>query len=204
MTLWVLGLNHQTAPVGLRERVAFDAAALPAALSSLRGLPDVSEVAVLSTCNRTELYAIAEDGQVLGTWLAAHAEGLDGYLYRHSDADAVRHLFRVATGLDSMVLGEPQILGQVKEAWVAARESGALGSGQFGHVATLYRQPDAARVPPQPVQHVANSALTSPDTQRAQPARSRAAVAGPRGHPQTGRRTRGTRARRTHQQPRVT
>ena len=129
MTLWVLGLNHQTAPVGLRERVAFDAAALPAALSSLRGLPDVSEVAVLSTCNRTELYAIAEDGQVLGSWLAAHAEGLDGYLYRHSDADAVRHLFRVATGLDSMVLGEPQILGQVKEAWVAARESGALGSG---------------------------------------------------------------------------
>jgi glutamyl-tRNA reductase len=129
MTLWVLGLNHQTAPVGLRERVAFDAAALPAALSSLRGLPDVSEVAVLSTCNRTELYAIAEDGQVLGTWLAAHAEGLESYLYRHSDADAVRHLFRVATGLDSMVLGEPQILGQVKEAWVAARESGALGSG---------------------------------------------------------------------------
>ncbi len=129
MTLWVLGLNHQTAPVGLRERVAFDAAALPAALSSLRALPNVSEAAVLSTCNRTELYAIAEDGGTLGDWLATHAEGLDGYLYRHSDADAVRHLFRVATGLDSMVLGEPQILGQVKEAWVAARENGALGNG---------------------------------------------------------------------------
>ncbi|MDR6842939.1 glutamyl-tRNA reductase [Pseudoxanthomonas sacheonensis] len=129
MTLWVLGLNHQTAPVGLRERVAFDAAALPAALASLRALPDVSEAAVLSTCNRTELYAIAEDGQALSAWLATHAEGLDGYLYRHSDADAVRHLFRVATGLDSMVLGEPQILGQVKEAWVAAREHGALGNG---------------------------------------------------------------------------
>ncbi|MET0580526.1 MAG: glutamyl-tRNA reductase [Pseudoxanthomonas sp.] len=129
MTLWVLGLNHQTAPVGLRERVAFDAAALPAALASLRALPDVSEAAVLSTCNRTELYAIAEDGQALSAWLATHADGLDGYLYRHSDADAVRHLFRVATGLDSMVLGEPQILGQVKEAWVAARESGALGNG---------------------------------------------------------------------------
>jgi glutamyl-tRNA reductase len=129
MTLWVLGLNHQTAPVGLRERVAFDAAALPAALASLRALPSVSEAAVLSTCNRTELYAIAEDGQALSAWLATHAEGLDGYLYRHSDADAVRHLFRVATGLDSMVLGEPQILGQVKEAWVAAREHGALGNG---------------------------------------------------------------------------
>ncbi|MET0814359.1 MAG: glutamyl-tRNA reductase, partial [Pseudoxanthomonas sp.] len=72
---------------------------------------------------------IADDGQALNTWLATHADGLDGYLYRHSDADAVRHLFRVATGLDSMVLGEPQILGQVKEAWVAARESGALGNG---------------------------------------------------------------------------
>ncbi len=128
MTLWVLGLNHQTAPVGLRERVAFDAAALPAALTSLRALPEVSEVAVLSTCNRTELYAIADDGNALAAWLSAHAEGLDGYLYRHSDAGAVRHLFRVATGLDSMVLGEPQILGQVKEAWVAAREHGALGN----------------------------------------------------------------------------
>ena len=128
MTLWVLGLNHQTAPVNLRERVAFDAAALPAALASLRGLAKVSEAALLSTCNRTELYAIAEDGKALGDWLATHADGLDAYLYRHSDADAVRHLFRVATGLDSMVLGEPQILGQVKEAWVAAREHGALGN----------------------------------------------------------------------------
>ncbi|MEP6907719.1 MAG: glutamyl-tRNA reductase [Pseudoxanthomonas sp.] len=129
MTLWVLGLNHQTAPVDLRERVAFDAAGLPTALAALRALPEVSEVAVLSTCNRTELYAIAENEHALGAWLSAHADGLDAYLYRHSDADAVRHLFRVATGLDSMVLGEPQILGQVKDAWVAARESGALGSG---------------------------------------------------------------------------
>ncbi|MET0807949.1 MAG: glutamyl-tRNA reductase [Pseudoxanthomonas sp.] len=128
MTLWVLGINHQTAPVSLRERVAFDAAALPAALSSLQALPEVSEAAVLSTCNRTELYAFAEDGNALSRWLAAHAEGLEAYLYRHSDAAAVRHLFRVATGLDSMVLGEPQILGQVKEAWVAAREHGALGT----------------------------------------------------------------------------
>ena len=128
MMLWVLGLNHQTAPVALRERVAFDAAALPAALASLRGLAEVSEAALLSTCNRTELYAIAADGNTLSDWLATHADGLDAYLYRHSDADAVRHLFRVATGLDSMVLGEPQILGQVKEAWVAAREHGALGN----------------------------------------------------------------------------
>ena len=65
---------------------------------------------------------------VLSSWLATHAEGLEGYLYRHRDADAVRHLFRVATGLDSMVLGEPQILGQVKDAWATAREHGALGN----------------------------------------------------------------------------
>ena len=128
MTLWVLGLNHQTAPVDLRERVAFDAGTVPHALSSLRALPAVTEAALLSTCNRTELYAVAEDGDVLASWLATHAEGLDGYLYRHRDADAVRHLFRVATGLDSMVLGEPQILGQVKDAWAAAREHGALGN----------------------------------------------------------------------------
>ncbi len=128
MTLWALGLNHQTAPVSLRERVAFDAEALPAALASLRALPQVSEAALLSTCNRTELYAIAEDSAVLAAWFAAHVEGLEAYLYRHADADAVRHLFRVATGLDSMVLGEPQILGQVKQAWVVARENGALGN----------------------------------------------------------------------------
>ena len=128
MTLWVLGINHQTAPVDLRERVAFDAGNLPAALASLRALSEVSEAALLSPCNRTELYAIAPHSESLMRWLAMQAEGLDAYLYRHSDADAVRHLFRVATGLDSMVLGEPQILGQVKEAWVAARENGALGS----------------------------------------------------------------------------
>lgn len=128
MTLWVLGLNHQTAPVELRERVAFDAGALPTALSALRTLPQVEEAALLSTCNRTELYAVADDGQVLANWLATHADGLEAYLYRHRDADAVRHLFRVATGLDSMVLGEPQILGQVKDAWASAREHGALGS----------------------------------------------------------------------------
>ncbi|KRG67372.1 glutamyl-tRNA reductase [Pseudoxanthomonas dokdonensis] len=128
MTLWVLGLNHQTAPVDLREQVAFDAHALPQALASLRALPDVEEAALLSTCNRTELYAIAADGDSLARWLNTHADGLHAYLYRHHDGDAVRHLFRVATGLDSMVLGEPQILGQVKEAWAHARQHGALGN----------------------------------------------------------------------------
>ena len=128
MTLWVLGLNHQTAPLDMRERVAFAGDRVPAALASVRALPNVSEAALLSTCNRTELYVIAEDTNALAEWLGDHAHGLDAYLYQHSDANAVRHLFRVATGLDSMVLGEPQILGQVKEAWVTARASGALGS----------------------------------------------------------------------------
>ena len=128
MTLWVLGLNHQTAPVDLRERIAFDARSLPSALASLRALPQVSEAALLSTCNRTELYAVTPDAEQLAGWLNEYAEGLHAYLYRHADADAVRHLFRVATGLDSMVLGEPQILGQVKDAWMTAREHGVLGN----------------------------------------------------------------------------
>ena len=127
MSLWVLGLNHQTAPVELRERVSFAGSALPAALASLRAHPQVDEAVLLSTCNRTELYAVSDSPAPLEGWLGSHAGPLDGHLYRHGDSEAVRHLFRVATGLDSMVLGEPQILGQVKDAWNAARENGTLG-----------------------------------------------------------------------------
>jgi len=127
MTLWVLGLNHQTAPVELRERASFGGDALPQALASLRDTPQVAEAVLLSTCNRTELYAVAESGDALAQWLESPAGQLHGYLYQHADADAVRHLFRVATGLDSMVLGEPQILGQVKDAWAIARDHGLLG-----------------------------------------------------------------------------
>ena len=131
MSLFVLGINHQTAPVSLRERVAFAGDAVGPALAALRTLPGVHEAALLSTCNRTELYAVADgDGGALADWLATHPDDtgdLHGYLYRHADADAVRHLFRVATGLDSLVLGEPQILGQVKDAWATARAAGSLG-----------------------------------------------------------------------------
>ena len=140
MSLFVLGINHQTAPVSLRERVAFAGEAVPRALAALRELPGVHEAVLLSTCNRTELYAVADgDGSMLADWLATHpddAGDLHGYLYRHADADAVRHLFRVATGLDSLVLGEPQILGQVKDAWALARGSGSLG----GHLDRLFQQ----------------------------------------------------------------
>lgn len=135
MSLFALGINHQTAPVALRERVAFGGDTLGAALTQLRGLPGVREVALLSTCNRTEVYAVADDDTALAHWLSTHpgddaavaGGSLQAYLYRHRDADAVRHLFRVATGLDSLVLGEPQILGQVKRAWASARAAGVLG-----------------------------------------------------------------------------
>ncbi len=131
MKLHVLGINHQTAPVALRETVAFAADALAPALAALREVSAVREAVLLSTCNRTELYAQTEDdGQSLTDWLATHprtGHDLHAYLYRHRDADAVRHLFRVATGLDSLVLGEPQILGQVKQAWAASRDAGMLG-----------------------------------------------------------------------------
>jgi len=132
MSILVLGINHQTAPVSLRERVAFSGDAIPAALDALRALSSVHEVALLSTCNRTELYAVTDDnGGALADWLATHpddAGDLHAYLYKHAEADAVRHLFRVATGLDSLVLGEPQILGQVKDAWATARAVGSLGN----------------------------------------------------------------------------
>ena len=132
MSLFALGINHQTAPVDLRERVAFDSGMLAPALAALHALPQVREVALLSTCNRTELYAYADDdGSAMSDWLATHPEAngdLHAYLYTHRDGEAARHLFRVAAGLDSLVLGEPQILGQVKQAWSAARGAGTLGN----------------------------------------------------------------------------
>lgn len=131
--LVALGINHQTAPVALRERVSFAEQTLPSALNDLRALPGVMEVALLSTCNRTEVYALTDGGAAaLVDWLAdgpdGTGSGLRDYLYVHEDAAAARHLFRVATGLDSLVLGEPQILGQVKLAWSAARGAGTLGN----------------------------------------------------------------------------
>ena len=132
MSIIALGINHRSAPIALRERVAFSGDALPLALTQMRALPAVREAALLSTCNRTELYAVADDeGEALIDWLANVPGGgsdLRSYLSHHQRRAAVRHLFRVATGLDSLVLGEPQILGQVKEAWTSARGAGALGS----------------------------------------------------------------------------
>ena len=138
MSLNVLtfGLNHQSAPVSVRERVAMPMELIKPALQGLRSAfgGAVKEAAILSTCNRTEVYCAAEP-QVAGelpAWLAdfhrLQPQVLDPHLYRHESDGAVRHAFRVASGLDSMVLGEPQILGQMKDAVRAADEAGSLGT----------------------------------------------------------------------------
>ena len=137
MALLALGLNHLTAPLELREKVAFTPESTPQALHDLAAQPGINEVMILSTCNRTELYVEVEAGAeaVPQRWLLEHHQlsphqstgrRLEEFLYLHEDHAAVRHLFRVATGLDSMVLGEPQILGQVKDAYQAARAKGTL------------------------------------------------------------------------------
>jgi len=134
MTLLALGLNHQSAPIALREQIALAPERTADALRELRAEPGVREAAVISTCNRTELYCRVATGaeSAPSVWLHRHfqlAPGrLEGFLYQHEGEAAVRHLFRVATGLDSMVLGEPQILGQVKTAYHLARDAGSLDS----------------------------------------------------------------------------
>lgn len=133
MGILILGLNHNTAPVSLRERLAIPAERLRHALSSLIQLPNVEEAAILSTCNRTELYcgAATEDQDPLIDWMAQEhhlrREDFQPFLYTHANTGTVRHMFRVASGLDSMILGEPQILGQMKSAYQTASEAGTLG-----------------------------------------------------------------------------
>ena len=133
MQLLAIGLNHQTAPLKIRERAAFSAERIGAALSDLVARAGACEAAILSTCNRTEIYCGHAAGRipVVPEWLAEQTglgrPELERSLYRHPDAAAARHAFRVASGLDSMVLGEPQILGQMKEAFRAASQAGAAG-----------------------------------------------------------------------------
>ena len=131
MALYALGLNHQTAPLAVRERVVFHVERLREALGEVtRGL--AQEAAILSTCNRTELYFAGERPGEAAEWLAQfhrlRPQDLSQYLYTLPSERAVRHAFRVACGLDSMVLGEPQILGQMKEAARAAQSAGTLGT----------------------------------------------------------------------------
>ncbi len=131
MPLLVLGLNHKTATLAVREAAAFTDAELPQALAALRGL--VQEAALVSTCNRTEIYALATDEaqQQLAGWWAGTRPAVSGqlaqHLYCHRERDCVSHAMRVAAGLDSMVLGEPQILGQMKQAFQAGQTAGSVG-----------------------------------------------------------------------------
>ena len=134
MSLLAFGINHKTAPVEIREKVAFAPERLADALRDLVTKPEVREAAILSTCNRTELYcclAKSDTSQVEQWFSDFHqlpSNELKPYIYLHPDQHAVRHLLRVASGLDSMVLGEPQILGQVKTAYRAAADAGTLGT----------------------------------------------------------------------------
>ena len=133
MTILAFGVNHAVAPVALREKVVFSNETMPNALRQLAHQRGVQEAAILSTCNRTEVYCslrAAEDKRPI-IWFSdfhglRHKE-LAPFLYRHPDISAVRHILRVASGLDSMILGEPQVLGQLKSAYQIARQAGSIG-----------------------------------------------------------------------------
>ncbi|WP_066962602.1 glutamyl-tRNA reductase [Microbulbifer sp. Q7] len=131
MPILALGINHDSAPVAVRERVAFAPEMMPSALAEARAALDCPELAILSTCNRTEIYGEATPESVLA-WIAQYhdvpMEQLTSCHYQFTDETAVRHMMRVACGLDSLVLGEPQILGQMKSAYAVARECGSVGS----------------------------------------------------------------------------
>ena len=161
--LIVLGVSHKTAPVGVRERLAVVPEAMESVLAELAALPSVREAALLSTCNRVEIYAAVDrDGdraaQGLGEALARRAGvtslELGAHLYERRDAEAVAHLFRVASSLDSLVLGEPQILGQTKQAHESAVRHGSAGAvlnacfqGAFRVARRVRRETEIARNP---------------------------------------------------------
>ena len=135
MSLLTIGVNHTSAPVEVRERMSIPDSVLPDALSTLFATPSIEEAAIISTCNRTEMYCSVdsfEAGKIAAVeWLSEfHQFKIDHhqpYLYDHSDQETAKHMFRVASGLDSMVLGEPQILGQLKQAYQHAVNAGTLG-----------------------------------------------------------------------------
>ena len=136
MEILLVGLNHRTAPVEVRERVSFTAEQARKAAQELRARGILEETLVLSTCNRSEVYGVPPESvreaataleEFIGSFHALRRDVLSVSLYHHYDREAVRHLFRVASGLDSMVIGEAEILGQVREAYRVAHESGATG-----------------------------------------------------------------------------
>ncbi len=136
MNLFLLGASHHSAPVDLRERIDFSRRGVPEALSVLGEISGVAEVAILSTCNRSEIYAMCESRarqrEALASFMSSYHDvqesELGPHLYSRQDGDAARHLFRIAAGLDSLVVGEPQILGQVKDAYTIASGHGYTGA----------------------------------------------------------------------------
>lgn len=149
MHLVTYGINHNTAPVHVRELFAFDASVLPSALSALHQQESVLEVVILSTCNRTEIYCCLDDDSdnSILAWLhdfhQLDSETITPYLYHYQGGDAIRHLLRVACGLDSMVLGEPQILGQLKDAYSQSLNASTLGKSLgrlFQHAFAVAKQ----------------------------------------------------------------
>jgi glutamyl-tRNA reductase len=149
MHLVCYGINHETAPVEIRERFAFDISALPNALTSLCTHQAVNEAVILSTCNRTEVYCWLDDefDNPISQWLHDYhqqtSRTLDDYVYQHDNERAIKHLMRVACGLDSMVLGEPQILGQLKDAYSQSLNANALGKSLgrlFQHAFSVAKQ----------------------------------------------------------------
>jgi glutamyl-tRNA reductase len=134
MEILVLGLNHKSAPLHVREKVAFPENDIAAPLRAINAMPGVRENLIVSTCNRVEILLAAESGESaekVREFLADHhgldRSELDPHLYLHRGGEAVHHLFRVASSLDSIVVGEPQILGQVKDAYEYAQEAGTVG-----------------------------------------------------------------------------
>ena len=149
MPLVAVGVNHKTAPVDIRERVAFQPDKLQKALQELTTRPKVSEAAILSTCNRTELVCCTDnqESEEIIDWFRHYHDlssaELDPYLYIYPEHLAVRHVLRVASGLDSLILGEPQILGQIKTAYSTAVEAGTVGtllSRLFQHTFNVAKQ----------------------------------------------------------------
>lgn len=140
MSIITLGLNHKTAPISIRERLAFSPENLASAVKSLSALGNIKEAAILSTCNRTELYCTTGDDESLNQqaieqiveWLGQFhdlkSSEFSDHLYTHRHEESIRHALQVACGLDSLVLGEPQILGQMKQAYAQANEQGTMGS----------------------------------------------------------------------------
>jgi glutamyl-tRNA reductase len=132
MQLALVGVSHKTAPVEVRERLAFSSDALRSALTALVGRHDVREAIILSTCNRVEVMAESPDDALIREFLCEFhhipSDQISKHIYSLKNADAIRHVFRVAASLDSMMVGEPQILGQVKEAYRIAADAGTVGS----------------------------------------------------------------------------